>query len=376
MRMAKACPPYNDPIELIERSLRELIHDVLSSKYGPQWHKNDKAGLGHDWLITLEEALRSDEGVLKPEVSYDLPLAYAEFSDLNKLLEKNKDLFLPIFTEWEDFQVFLHTAEKLRNIVKHHRDLNPSQYMLLEGIAGEIEAAINFWRIGTKLDVRKTTFQYKDKLPTDGRLDDEILDDASRVIKDWSKKIENAILRAGLDLAKFSITKSEYECDFQGQHIHMRFYTGSDPRPIMNIDGQNFKGIYGELVTGAGCRTSIDFLLSAIGEPYFHLAYEVTGNIDVERLRCWSRDRAGLNPSSSGKRGAELTDIEYSLLGGRVRVGATRFGRLSITTDPSEGFWRAHAELDARKLIGFMVGSISPKSMMHLVRMSQIPPIN
>jgi hypothetical protein len=45
-------------------------------------------------------------------------------------------------------------------------------------------------------------------------------------------------------------------------------------------------------------------------------------------------------------------------------------GRLSVATDFDEGFWRAHVFLDPRLLLGFMLGSITPKAMMHLLKLS------
>lgn len=46
--------PQPDPIEVIERALRNVIHDVLSSNFGPDWTKDKNVGLGSNWARQLE----------------------------------------------------------------------------------------------------------------------------------------------------------------------------------------------------------------------------------------------------------------------------------------------------------------------------------
>ena len=38
-----------DPIEVIEKELRHLIDDVLSSKFGVSWTENKDVGLTKEW---------------------------------------------------------------------------------------------------------------------------------------------------------------------------------------------------------------------------------------------------------------------------------------------------------------------------------------
>lgn len=45
---------YDDPIGMIEKVLRDLIHDVLVSKYGPNWHEREDIGLGTEWQEKLQ----------------------------------------------------------------------------------------------------------------------------------------------------------------------------------------------------------------------------------------------------------------------------------------------------------------------------------
>lgn len=372
---------YDDPVEVIERTLRDVIHDVLSLKYGPNWYLDEKIGLGSGWVKHLEYKKKVDEGVLKPEVVFDLPLAYAEFSDLGKLLDKHKVLFAPIFDNWETFMTYYSTAKKLRNIIKHHRDLSSSQYHLLDGIAGEIESAVYLRKIGTTINVKRKIFQFKDLVAIEKKSEVKILSDSAKCISAWKDRLAHAVKCSDLHLSKMNVKKNKFEYVLQGQHISMRIYTSPDPGPKHSINGKQYKGINGHLEVSSDCKANLNSFLKSLGKPYFHIAYDLDKNIDVDALRKWSSECAGLNPSSSGASGEELTSIEYSFLGGKIRMGAWKYagslgsksGRLYATTDSIEGFWGAHNFLDARRLIGFMVGSITPKAMMHLLRMSQIP---
>jgi hypothetical protein len=180
---------------------------------------------------------------------------------------------------------------------------------------------------------------------------------------------------------KFLPKESEFEYTLHGPHISMRIHTNPGASASHIINEEPFKATYGELIVNSSCRITPDELLRAIGKPYFHIAYDLTETINVEVLRKWSLERAGLNPASSGSFNQELTDIEYSFLGGKIRVGAWKYaesigregGRLFAATDSQEPFWRAHIFLDPKKLLGFMVGSITPKAMMHLIKLSKIP---
>jgi len=128
-----------DAIERIERQLRGVIHDVLSAEFGPAWASELSAGLGADRYADLQEKAAADRGAQRAVFMYDLPIAYGEFLDLRKLLEKHWPRFTSVFPSADRFWTFYTEAERLRNIVKHHRDITPTQGALLVGIAGEIE---------------------------------------------------------------------------------------------------------------------------------------------------------------------------------------------------------------------------------------------
>ena len=107
--------------------------------------------------------------------------------------------------------------------------------------------------------------------------------------------------------------------------------------------------------------------------------YELEDQLNVEALKRWSAERAGLEPSSSQTFNQELESIDYNLFRGRLRIGAQKFtertsgsgGKLTAIAEPPDVFWRAHRLIEPEHLIGFIVGDITPKAMMHLVQMSR-----
>lgn len=369
------------PLETIERTLRDVIHDVLTDKFGPEWHRDDNVGLGSDWVIGLEEKMRADRGIQEPNAVYDIPLAYAEFRHLGELLKRNHGLFKPILGNMDAMLAYFWTAEKLRNAVQHHRDIGPTQQALLVGIAGEIEDAVNLWRIGSQLRVKRTVLEFWDGISVRYKPDTQVLTEAAECLERWQQRFWSAINASSLDPARFDETRHEkFEYHARGQHIEITLSTNDKASPTSHIEGVDYKGIHVGLKHNPACRASLDELLQALGKPYHHIVYELEDEIDVEALKRWSSERAGLNPSGSGSFNGELEDIGYSLLGGSLRIDARKFteresrsgGALSATVNLPAGFWRAHNYIGARQLVGFMVGSITPSAMMHLVQMSRV----
>ncbi|MGH7909778.1 MAG: hypothetical protein ACRENW_08025 [Thermodesulfobacteriota bacterium] len=54
-----------DPLEIIEQSLRIVIHDVLDKEYGQNWLEEASRSLRKSWIKTLElrkKVKRKEEG--------------------------------------------------------------------------------------------------------------------------------------------------------------------------------------------------------------------------------------------------------------------------------------------------------------------------
>ena len=103
---------YNDPIEKIEKLLRELIHNTLSSKYGENWTNLDEVGLGQGWHNKLVKYRDNEVKNTKSTKHYDWLIGYSEFRELGELLEKNRELFLPILGDYDKYYQFYKTANQ------------------------------------------------------------------------------------------------------------------------------------------------------------------------------------------------------------------------------------------------------------------------
>jgi len=372
--------PQPDPIEVIERALRNVIHDVLSSNFGPDWTKDKNVGLGSNWARQLELKRQGDQAKTKT-VAYDIPLAYSEFSDLGKLLVNNKGLFDPIFGnyfgDWNVFYALYRYAEKLRNAIKHHRDISVAQRYLLAGIAGEIEDSVNLWRIRGRLRTRRLILQFRDLIPTQDKPDSAILTESIECIKQWGDRTQSAIKAIQLDLNEFEQIEEQFKFCIRGPLIEMEISTTPSTEPSYRIDNTPYKGVHAELRLDVGCKDKLGEFLKIIAKPYHYIAYDLVNRIDLQALKKWSMERAGLQPGSSGSTGQELTDIEYSFVRHRLRIGACNYpdergGKFYITVEGPWRFWRAHSLITPDNLLSFMVGDTTPKAMMHLVKMSLV----
>lgn len=122
-----------------------------------------------------------------------------------------------------------------------------------------------------------------------------------------------------------------------------------------------------------------DQFLEILGKPYYVIMYELEDQLNVEALKRWSAERAGLEPSGSQTFNGELESIDYNLFRGRLRISAQKFtertsesgGKLTAIAEPTDAFRHAHSLIRPEHLIGFIVGDIAPKAMMHLVQMSR-----
>lgn len=127
-----------------ENSLRDFVSLVLEKAHGPNWI--EKAGLSSK---TLEQWNRHKEnernkqgsGVVESRLIY-----YADFSDLEKLLERNWDHFSAAFESISDMRFYLGELKRLRDPDAHRRELLPYQKHLILGVSGEIRTRIIRYR--------------------------------------------------------------------------------------------------------------------------------------------------------------------------------------------------------------------------------------
>lgn len=370
------CSVPLDAIGKIETTIRNLIHDVLSNEFGPRWHENEQAGLGGDWPNSLLEKQRGDAKSRASPVACDIPLSYAEFLDLIKLLEKHQTRFSSVFSNWNALIIYLYQVHRLRNSVKHHREITESQWALLSGIEGEVADAVILWRAGARLERRETLLRFQRRIVTNGKDDATILAESSQVVEELLNAFTEAIGAARVDTSKIHVQRDgEYSGRISAPYMEVVVKTPSDPKRRSQSNGTDYKSATATLVQQKRSRADLDVILRSLAMPYRSIEYVLGGSLDLVALRSWSEQRAGLTVSSSMSTDEVLTSFEVTLLGGRLRIGASnnpssRVGRLQVLVDDAYGLLGAHRYLGAREILGFMVGDVSPRAMMHLFQES------
>lgn len=379
---------YNDPIEKIEKLLRELIHNTLSSKYGENWTNLDEVGLGQGWHNKLVKYRDNEVKNTKSTKHYDWLIGYSEFRELGELLEKNRELFLPILGDYDKYYQFYKTANELRNTVKHHRNIRPHQHNLLEGIAGEFEDIINIiWRIGNILKVKKTRLQFIEQIKTTDKNDELILSEITDCINWW----RNAILEFLNDHGESEeghITEEfdDFNCSINSKYFEFSMKASNQPTPNTKIDDIEYKSIGVNMAFESSSNLKIDNLLLSIDKPYKQIEYELEEELDLERLIVYGRD-GGINLHKAGSitlgNQNEITQIECQLINGKLRIGVSKYipavhqlsgGKIFATAGKGICLWQFHNLIQENQLIRFMIGDIAPRTIIHLLELSQIKP--
>lgn len=360
---------YKDPIECIEKTLREVVNFVLTKEYNHNWLLDNCSNYGID-SESIKSKQRVEQGTQKPLPIYDLPISYIEFKELINILKTEKKIFKPIFADWDKFNVFLQVVDDLRNTVKHHRDLKPTQYELLSGIAGEVEDSVNLWRIGNKLEMKKIRFDFAEIISRENKSDSEILNEAQLSISSWVQNIEKATFGVGFHTPRNQISKDDYSYELIGQHFKVKVYTKDNAE---TDSSPNHKRIYGKLEWNSSILHKLSEFIKLMDKPYYAIIYQLAGEINVESLHDWAKNLSGLFVTSGGSMNNHLTSIEYRLPSVPLTLQAQSNGELSANTGNYDvNFWRFHEFIKPQHLIGFMVGSIIPRSMMHLINLSKI----
>lgn len=362
-----------DPIEKVERELRFLVWDILSDKYGQQWITNENVICKAKWSEELERKAAKDKVVQGNSNLHEIPLAYAEFYDVKEVIKNNEELFKPVFDKWEITTGYLETIIGFRNIIKHHRDISPNQNHLLIGICGEIIDSISLWRIGSKIDLDKEVLSFTDYIVTDNKSEEDILKEASLKVKEIKDNFLSAFKSSGINI--FSDVKTnEFEVIIKTEYVEVEIRTTDNPSSGSRIKDINYKKVSSRLLYTENNSVPLNLIMTNLNKNYWVVEYLLKGSIDINRLKEWSEKQAGLTPGSSTASGKSFDSVDYGFLGGKIRVCASKYindnneicGKLSLTNNNQEEKWNPHLNITPNDLIGFMLGNISPRTIMHL----------
>ena len=109
----------------LENSVRKLITDVLSEKYGSNWW-NDKVPQGvKDKVIEIQEKEKDSAMSIRSDNSLD----YTNFGELINIFDYNWVDFSNILRSKKSVQETLSPLNKIRNVIAHSCELNDDEIL-------------------------------------------------------------------------------------------------------------------------------------------------------------------------------------------------------------------------------------------------------
>ena len=127
-----------------ENALRDFIANVLSKKFGQNWI--EQCGVTQERLQKWQERKDAEYKRQKFGTVDERLIYYADFYDLETMLNKHWSDFSEALGEWKTMKVWLEELGRLRDPDAHRRELLPHQKHLAIGIAGEIRTRLVRYR--------------------------------------------------------------------------------------------------------------------------------------------------------------------------------------------------------------------------------------
>jgi len=367
---------YQDSIERIERMLRNVVDAVMSEEYGQDWLDSKSNDLELD-LDNIKKRIAQEKGRLSPFSIPEFKINYLEFSELTNIIFKNKTLFKSVFHNIDRIEVYLKRVNDLRNTKKHHRELQYYHLNLLEGIAGEIEETINFWQIGSDIELESTKLEFTEIFSLANKNETEILHEAKERLKNWSDDIEKAIDECRIKKEYLAITRNDFDYKVNGSNFWLDITT----KPDAGIDRTpNHKAITSNFTWKKGWNIEPNRFLKTINRPYNAMTFELSNNIDIDKLKKLIDEQSGFSYRDGNSINYTTNNIEYQIANG-IRIQATSFfdvdaktgGRIVLwDTTGNNTFWRLHEYIDPKFLLGIMVGLVTPRHLMKIFALAKI----
>lgn len=165
-----------------ENTLRRLIINILGGEDKDVEKYKVTENRINQWIEKRNIEQKKNNGILFE----NRILFYSDFYDLQTIIDKNWESFLPVLNDKKRWLVFFQEVEKYRNTIAHGRQLIKSQENLLSGIVMDLKNTI-------------TIFHNKNNMKEDFFI--EIIRITDNLGNSWSKSIfdrsETPILRVG-----------------------------------------------------------------------------------------------------------------------------------------------------------------------------------
>lgn len=126
-------------VKLYENTLRQLIIDVLGEEDTVDF--NISSEITDKWFAKRKVEQNKNDGFLFEKRI----IFYADFEDLNTIIDKNWNSFLPVLQDKKRFQVFFNEVYQFKKIINSNLPLIQSQENLLSGIVMDLKNAITVY---------------------------------------------------------------------------------------------------------------------------------------------------------------------------------------------------------------------------------------
>ncbi len=161
-----------------ENTLRRLIIQIIGGDDSSPYKVSEDRII--KWEEKREIEIKKNNGI----IFENRLLYYSDFYDLEKIILKNWDLFLPILNNKKRFEIFFAEVENFRNTIAHGRNLISGQEFLLKGILSDLKNLI-------------TLYHNKNEMKEDFFVEIIKITDNLGNIWDRQLKTPNPILRVG-----------------------------------------------------------------------------------------------------------------------------------------------------------------------------------
>lgn len=165
-----------------ENTIRRLIISILGGEDKDVKKYKVTENRINQWILKRNIEQKKNNGILFE----NRILFYSDFYDLETIIDKNWESFLPVLNDKKRWLVFFKEVEKFRNTIAHGRQLIKSQEDLLSGIVMDLKNSM-------------TIFHNKNNMKEDFFI--EIIRITDNLGNSWGKSIfersERPILREG-----------------------------------------------------------------------------------------------------------------------------------------------------------------------------------
>ena len=109
----------------LENSVRKLVQDVLSEKYGVEWWEMKVPSGVKDSVKKIQKEERESAMSIRSEN----PLDYTNFGELISIFESNWQDFEDLFRSLKSIKDTLSPLNKIRNVIAHSCELNDDEIL-------------------------------------------------------------------------------------------------------------------------------------------------------------------------------------------------------------------------------------------------------